>query len=195
MDYRFIKTFSKRTKLSKDAYENLVARGRSWDERKRRRSSPCSRGEVPGERDLAVSQLAAIARPGRASLTSLVARSIVKNNRKHGSPRPAPCCDQRLSSRRGRAEERDIHIRFHPAVSSERAQMCRRGVPVPRQSCDRAWLRYRGCVAASTHSRCVLAGGPLSSALSANSRGGMGACLRRSRRRTPRHPASRQARR
>jgi hypothetical protein len=29
MDYRFIKTFSKRTKLSKDAYENVVAR---WQE-------------------------------------------------------------------------------------------------------------------------------------------------------------------
>src|SRR5256885_6436701 len=29
MEYRFIKTFSKRTKLSKDAYENVVAR---WQE-------------------------------------------------------------------------------------------------------------------------------------------------------------------
>jgi hypothetical protein len=29
MDYRFIKTFSKRTKLSKQAYENVVAR---WKE-------------------------------------------------------------------------------------------------------------------------------------------------------------------
>ena len=29
MDYRFIKTFSKRTKLSKEAYDNVVAR---WQE-------------------------------------------------------------------------------------------------------------------------------------------------------------------
>src|SRR5260221_13480247 len=37
----------------------------------------------------------------------------------------------------------DVHLRFHPAVSSERAQMCRRGVHVPRQSTDHVWRRYR----------------------------------------------------
>ena len=75
-----------------------------------------------------------------------------------------------------------------PAFSSERAQICRRGAPVPRRSSDRAWLQYRRACRGDppTAGGCGAADGTLSQLREPMVTGRHGCVLRQSRRRAPR---------
>src|SRR5262245_1822902 len=107
---------------------------------------------------------------------ALVARSIVKNNRKQWIAEAAllGTTSDRLPDRiRGLRRGSTLRIRFHPAFSSERAQMCRRGAPVPRRSSDRAWLAYRRACRGDppTAGGCGAGGQHVVSAVAADCRG------------------------
>jgi hypothetical protein len=98
---------------------------------------------------------------------------LLKTIGNNGSPRRAPCATSGCFADGSELEASgDVHLRFHPAVASERAQMCRRGVHVPRQSTDHVWRRYRRARRGDppTADGCGTGGQHFSSALSADSR-------------------------
>ena len=136
MDYKHIKTFSKRTKLAKKTYDAVVARWRSSACRARRRWSPCSRTRnsrtvlrnvrsVTRPRGINVDANGTAGRPQRSARTLSRCGSVMKERENVLSNDPCRLLARlRVCSRRSRRKIEDRRVMARAGRRLRRRDRC-----------------------------------------------------------------------